>query len=68
MTVVPNPQREREILMEHHFVYPRVSEVWRPGTLTSRPASLRPSQRALVEASLVCVPPGGKHAPVTAKQ
>jgi hypothetical protein len=54
-TQVVRPGGEGSILghgMDHHFCYPRVEEIVRPRTVTSRPA--RPlTQRELVLASLL---------------
>ena len=37
----------------HHFAYPAVKEVRLPAQVPNRPRTSRPSQRALVEASLL---------------
>jgi hypothetical protein len=47
--------------MQHHFFYPQVSEI-------PKPTPQRASQRALVEASLIRVPPPTEPRGANAKQ
>jgi hypothetical protein len=55
-----------KVEMQHHFFYPQVSEI-RFADLP-KPAPRRLSQRALVEASLLRVPPPGPPRAANAKQ
>jgi hypothetical protein len=54
--------------MEHQFFYPQVSEVRFVDSRVTTPAVRRASQRALVEASLLRVPPLTEPYAASAKQ
>jgi len=54
--------------MQHEFFYPQVSEVRSAASQIPQPTPQRTSQRALVEASLLRVPPPTAPRAANAKQ
>jgi hypothetical protein len=57
-----------KVKMQHEFFYPQVFEVRFAASQTPKPTSQRASQRALVEASLIRVPPPTEPRAANAKQ
>jgi hypothetical protein len=57
-----------KVEMTHEFFYPEVSEIRSAASQIPKPAPQRMSQRALVEASLLRVPPRTEPRAPNAKQ
>jgi hypothetical protein len=57
-----------KVEMQHEFVYPQVTEIRFAASQIPKPTPRRVSQRALVEASLLRVPPRTEPRAANAKQ
>jgi hypothetical protein len=57
-----------KVEMQHHFFYPQVSEIRFADSQIPKPTPQRVSQRALVEASLLRVPPRTEPRPANANR